>query len=121
MNWYNENNPHAAQWLRNLIAAGHLPHGQVDARSVCDIAAPDACQCHFFAGIGGWAYALALADWPADREVWTASLPCQPFSVAGKRQGQDDERHLWPVFYALVRERRPADVRRRQGRRAVGL
>jgi DNA (cytosine-5)-methyltransferase 1 len=65
-------------------------------------------RCHFFAGIGGWDYALALAGWPADRPVWTASLPCQPFSAAGKRKGQADERHLWPVFLRLVRDGQPA-------------
>ena len=34
--------------------------------------------------------------------MWTASLPCQPFSAAGKRKGTKDERHLWPVFRELV-------------------
>ena len=113
MIWLNENNPYAAQWLRNLIAKGHLPHGQVDARSVLDVRSADlagARQCHFFAGIGGWPYALDLAGWPRDREVWSASLPCQPLSVAGLRQGHVDERHLWPAFHDLVAERRPARI-----------
>ena len=42
---------------------------------------------HFFAGIGGWDYALQLAGWPIDRPVWTGSCPCQPFSTAGKQKG----------------------------------
>jgi len=108
MTYYNEWDPKAAAWLRSLIAAGHLPPGDVDERSVCDVGAVDPGPvAHFFAGVGGWPYALRLAGWPDDRPVWTASLPCQPFSAAGLRRGVDDERHLWPVFRELVAERRP--------------
>lgn len=57
----------------------------------------------FFAGIGGWDYALQLAEWPEDRPICTASLPCQPFSAAGAGKGKDDERHLLPNFLELVR------------------
>ena len=113
MIWLNENNPYAAQWLRNLIAKGHLPNGRVDDRSILAVPLDDVPiggQCHFFAGIGGWPYALELAGWPAEREVWTASLPCQPLSVAGQRRGALDERHLWPAFHRLVAERRPATI-----------
>jgi DNA (cytosine-5)-methyltransferase 1 len=67
-------------------------------------------QCHFFAGIGGWPYALRLAGWPEDREVWTGSCPCQPLSSAGQRKGHADERHLWPAFYACIAECRPSIV-----------
>lgn len=109
--FFNEWDRGAAAWLRELIREGHLPEGVVDERSVADIAPADVGSVsHFFAGIGGWPYALRLAGWPDDRPVWTASLPCQPFSVAGKRRGTDDERHLAPVFLDLVRECRPAIV-----------
>jgi DNA (cytosine-5)-methyltransferase 1 len=60
-------------------------------------------QCHFFAGIGVWSLALRLSGWPDDRPIWTGSCPCQPFSAAGKGDGFDDERHLWPAFHWLVR------------------
>lgn len=109
--YYNEIDPFAAQWLRNLMAAGHIPVGDVDERSIEDVRPDDLRgyeQCHFFAGIGGWAYALALAGWPPGRPVWTGSCPCQPFSQAGKGAGFDDQRHLWPAWFHLIRECRPA-------------
>lgn len=108
MAYYNDNDPYVAQWLRELIAAGSIPEGTVDERDIRQIR-PDGlpATCHFFAGIGGWPYALRLAGWPDDRPVWTASLPCQPWSAAGKGGGVGDERHLWPAFYALVAECRP--------------
>lgn len=64
-------------------------------------------QCHFFAGIGGWPYALRLAGVPESLPVWTGSPPCQPFSQAGQRKGQDDDRHLAPAFLRLVAACRP--------------
>jgi DNA (cytosine-5)-methyltransferase 1 len=111
--YYNEIDPYAAEWLRNLIAAGHIAPGDVDERSIVDVQPDDLngyTQCHFFAGIGGWSYALRIAGWPDDREVWTGSCPCQPLSVAGKQQGHLDERHLWPAFHRLITERRPSTV-----------
>ena len=111
--YYNEINPYAAQWLSNLIAAGYIADGDVDERSIEDVTADDLVgydQCHFFAGIGGWSYALRLAGWPDDRPVWTGSCPCQPFSAAGRKKGMQDERHLWPVWFNLIRECRPVTV-----------
>jgi DNA (cytosine-5)-methyltransferase 1 len=95
--YYNEYDPFAAAWLRNLISAGHIASGDVDERSIVDVRPDDLrgyTQCHFFAGIGGWPLALRLAGWPDDRPVWTGSCPCQPFSAAGKQKGEADERHL---------------------------
>src|SRR5690606_17738712 len=65
---------------------------------------------HFFAGIGGWSYALRLAGIPDGLPVWTGSCPCQPFSAAGKGLGEADERHLWPVFRELIRACNPSVV-----------
>jgi len=113
MHYYNDNDPKACAWLRELIAAGLIPQGEVDERSITDIAPADLdgfVQCHFFAGIGGWPLALRLAGWDDARPVWTGSCPCQPFSVAGKGGGIDDERHLWPAFRWLIAQRRPAKV-----------
>jgi DNA (cytosine-5)-methyltransferase 1 len=103
--YYNEINPFAAQWLRNLIAAGHIAPGDVDERSIEDVRPTDLLgytQCHFFAGIGIWSAALRGAGWGDDRPVWTGSCPCQPFSQAGKGAGLDDERHLWPAWFHLI-------------------
>lgn len=139
--YYNEFDPRAAAWLRELIAEGLIADGDVDERSITEVRADDLAgyvQCHFFAGIGGWSLALRLAGWPDDRPVWTGSCPCPPFSCAGKKkacpecEGRDliphplatgvfvccgcghewvaDERHLWPDFYRLIRECRPAVV-----------
>ena len=113
MNYYNENDKHAAAWLRQLIADGLLPDGHVDERSIEHVTPIELAgyrQCHFFAGIGGWSIALALSGWPSDAPVWTGSCPCQPFSNTGKSKGSADQRHLWPSFYWLVDQCRPAIV-----------
>ena len=110
---YNEIDPYAAQWLRNLIKAGLIPDGEVNTHSIVDLRPSDVAgfdQCHFFAGIGGWSQALHLAGWAPDRPVWTGSCPCQPFSVAGRGAGIDDPRHLWPHFHRLIAACRPPVV-----------
>jgi DNA (cytosine-5)-methyltransferase 1 len=109
--YYNEFDPKAAAWLRELIKQGLIADGDVDERSITDVQAGDIAgyaQCHFFAGIGGWSYALRLAGIPDHYPIWTASLPCQPFSAAGKQLGKADERHLLPNYIELVKQCRPA-------------
>jgi DNA (cytosine-5)-methyltransferase 1 len=121
--YYNEIDPYAAQWLRNLITAGELPAGDVDERSIEDVRPEDVrgyAQCHWFAGIGGWGVALRLARWDDAEPVWTGSCPCQPYSVAGDEQGATDARNLWPEWFRLIRECRPVVVFGEQVDRAVG-
>jgi len=113
MNYYNEFDPFAAEWLRELIKEGLIPEGVVDERSITEVDPADVrefTQCHFFAGIGGWSFALALAGWPTDRPIWTGSPPCQPFSVAGNKKGKDDLRHLWPTFFSLINQCKPSAI-----------
>lgn len=111
--FYNEIDRFAAQWLRNLIQADHIRPGHVEEKSIADLTPKDLkgfTHAHFFAGIGGWDLALQAAGWPQEVPVWTGSCPCQPFSAAGKRQGVADKRHLWPVWFQLIKKCRPPAI-----------
>ena len=111
--FYNEFDPFAARWLRNLSQAGEITKGVVDERDFRELKPEDVEgyeQCHFFAGIGGWSEALRRARFPVGVRLWTASLPCTPFSLAGNRLGVQDERHLWPSFAKLVDQCKPTVV-----------
>jgi DNA (cytosine-5)-methyltransferase 1 len=111
--YYNEFDPFAAAWLRELIKAGHIAPGDVDERDMREVHPDDIrgyTQHHFFAGIGGWSLALRLAGWADDRPVLTGSPPCQPFSQAGKQRGVEDERHLAPHWLKMVKALRPPVV-----------
>ena len=110
LHYYNEIDPYCAAWLQNLMDAGLIPFGDIDTRSIDEVLPNELAQytqCHFFAGLAGWPFALALAGWPVDRPVWTGSCPCQPFSVAGKGAGFADQRHLWPAWQHLIAQRNP--------------
>ena len=113
MNYYNENDPRTAEWLSELIYRKQIPQGHIDTRSINEVLPSDLngfTQVHLFAGIGGWSYALELANWHEDKPVWTGSCPCQPFSAAGKNKGNSDERHLWPEMHRLIRECKPDTI-----------
>lgn len=115
---YNENDPFAAQWLRELIKTGEITQGDVietDIRSLhgSDIAQYD--QIHLFAGIGVWA--RAVRDTGLENEnLISGSCPCQPFSVGKKGKGKSfeehtkDERHLWPHMRRVIGEINEARV-----------
>lgn len=121
---YNEIDPGAAAWLKGLADAGRIVPGRIDTRSVEDLTRADVDgpgQRHFFAGIGGWSLALRYAGVPDDADVWTGSCPCQPFSQAGRRKGNDDARHLWPAWFKLIDECRPPIVFGEQVASAAGF
>lgn len=121
--YYNDIDPYNAEWIRSLMKRGLIMEGEVDERSICDVQADDLrgfMRVHMFCGIAGWELALRLAGWPDERPVWTGSCPCQPFSLAGKGEGVNDERHLWPVFARLITERRPHVVFGEQVASAIG-
>lgn len=110
--YYNEIDPFAAEWLRSLMSEGLITKGDVDERSIEDVKPNDILgydRVHMFAGIGVWDFALNQAGWGRS-EAWTGSCPCQPFSAAGKGNGFDDERHLWPAFHWLIQQCQPSVV-----------
>ena len=113
MNYYNDNDKFCCQWIRNLMHSGYIGKGIGDERSITEVKPKDLRdfkRCHFFAGIAGWEYALELAGWPTEMPVWTGSCPGQPFSAAGKQKADADERHLWPVWFELIRTCRPTII-----------
>ena len=119
--FYNEIDRLCCDWLQDLIDARLITPGKIDDRPVQELSPDDFRgyeRVHFFAGIAGWDHALNLAGWRGP--VWTGSCPCQPFSAAGKGKAADDERHLWPAWFSLIRECRPAIVFGEQVEAAIG-
>ncbi|WP_159731612.1 DNA cytosine methyltransferase [Methylosinus sp. Ce-a6] len=108
--YYNENDEHSAETLRNLMKMGRIANGYVDTRSIEKVSASDLVgysQCHFFAGIGVWSHALRESGWRDDMPIWTGSCPCQDHSSIGRRRGNGGERHLWPTWFNLIEACRP--------------
>ena len=43
-------------------------------------------------------------------DIITGGYPCQPFSVAGRKKGEEDPRHVWPEYFRLIKELKPTWV-----------
>lgn len=62
-----------------------------------------------------WPNAVSYGDitktdftiWRGRVDVLTGGFPCQPYSLAGKRKGKEDDRHLWPKMLRAIREIQP--------------
>jgi DNA (cytosine-5)-methyltransferase 1 len=48
-----------------------------------------------------------FAIYRGECDILTGGFPCQPYSLAGKRKGKEDERNLWPSMYTAIREIQP--------------
>lgn len=65
-----------------------------------------------------WPNAITYGDitktdftiWRGRIDILTGGFPCQPYSVAGKRKGKEDERHLWPEMLRAIREISPSYI-----------
>ena len=60
--------------------------------------------------IKGLNYERLKADGLFPIDIITGGYPCQPFSVAGRKKGEEDPRHLWPEMFRLIKELRPSWV-----------
>jgi len=121
--YYNEFDKKKCMVLRELCRSGVIPDGEIDERPIQEVRAGDLSgyrQCHFFAGIGVWAYAVRRVGAEGVDGLWTGSCPCQSFSEAGKRKGFEDERHLWPSWFRLIEKRSPRVVFGEQVEAAIG-
>lgn len=111
--FYNDIDQRACATLREMIGASLITDGDVDGRDVATLQLRELDRydrVHLFAGIGGFEIAARLAGWPDGVQLWTGGFPCQPFSVAGRREGAGDNRYLWPEFERLIRGGRPEFV-----------
>ena len=55
-------------------------------------------------------YERLKADGIDTIDIITGGYPCQPFSVAGRKKGEEDPRHVWPEMFRLIQELRPTWV-----------
>lgn len=108
--FYNESNRYCVAWLNNLIDTDWICHGRVYKMSIEDVDAKEVKkfnQAHFFAGIGGWSYALRLAKWPDSRPVWTGSPPYEPFNAKDAKKWKEHPLNFWDSWFRLIAECKP--------------
>ena len=113
MTLYTDNDPFCCKVLRARIADGSLPNGDVLEKDIREVTADDLAGyeiVHLFAGIGGFGLAQKWAEW--EGSLLTGGPPCQPFSSAsrGRRNGTEDDRHLWPEMLRVIQEKQSAVI-----------
>jgi DNA (cytosine-5)-methyltransferase 1 len=85
MNYYNEFDPKAAAWLRELIKDGLIPDGEVDERSITmyeQMTFEDLPNV-IFRGVGGWSLALQMAGIQENFPCWTGTVPASHIAMQG--------------------------------------
>jgi len=108
--FYNDIDEQGCRCVEYLQERNHVASGEVSRQDIRELKTEDLIgykQAHFFSGIGLWSLAFRAAGLLDSAPVWSASLPCQPFSTSGKNKGFKDERHLLPSFLDLVKNQRP--------------
>lgn len=88
--WMGWNNKFHCEW--NEFGQKILKHYWPNAKSYGDITKTD------------------FTFWRGKIDILTGGFPCQPYSLAGKRKGKEDERHLWPEMLRAIREIQPSYV-----------
>lgn len=97
-----------------------LRYAGIDARTVAHVERDSYAAATLVARMGEsrldqapvWSdlFTFDAAAWRGRVDLITAGFPCQPFSTAGKRQGIDDERHIWPRIADIISDVRPRYV-----------
>jgi hypothetical protein len=99
--YYNDNDPRAAAWLRELIRDGVIPEGDVDERSITDVTADDVrgyTQCHWFAGIGGGRKPSVLPGGHQIGLFGPEAPPANPSPARGRGKAQRTSGTSGPSF-----------------------
>jgi DNA (cytosine-5)-methyltransferase 1 len=100
--YYNEIDPYAAQWLRALIAAGHIADGVVDERSIEDVHPPTSGASRNATSSpasGSGPTPFAAPDGPTTDLFGPVPVRANLSARQAKALGFADERHLWPAWH----------------------
>src|SRR5699024_10885810 len=106
-----EIDPDAQAALVAGMVGGHLPglaeHGPGPARAGHGTAGERRAEPFRQAPVWDNMRTFVGDGWRGHIDTIMAGYPCQPFSAAGQRRGEDDERHLWPDVARIIAEIAP--------------